>query len=100
MCVINYSVILFQELKCPLDDFELLSWTSGVRGKSYPICPYCYNHPPFRSMKKGSGCNVCTHPQCPQSLLTNGLSACIECEEGILVLDPASSPRWRMSCTK
>lgn len=36
-----------------MDDFELVLWSSGSRGKSYPLCPYCYNHPPFRDMKKG-----------------------------------------------
>lgn len=44
----NGTVRIYRELKCPLDDFELLSWSSGHRGKSYPLCPYCYNYPPFR----------------------------------------------------
>lgn len=41
-------VRVYRELKCPLDDFELLAWSNGAKGKSYPLCPYCYNHPPFR----------------------------------------------------
>lgn len=44
----NGNVRLYKELKCPLDDFELLSWSMGAKGKSFPFCPYCYNHPPFR----------------------------------------------------
>lgn len=44
----NGNVRLYKELKCPLDDFELLHWTAGNKGKSYPFCPYCYNHPPFK----------------------------------------------------
>lgn len=49
----NGTIKLYKELRCPLDDFELVLWSSGSRGKSYPLCPYCYNHPPFRDMKKG-----------------------------------------------
>lgn len=44
----NGNIRIYKELKCPLDDFELLSWSTGARGKSYTFCPYCYNNPPFR----------------------------------------------------
>lgn len=44
----NGTIKLFRELKCPLDDFELLCWTMGNKGKSFVFCPYCYNNPPFR----------------------------------------------------
>ncbi len=53
-----------QELKCPLDDFEILYFTAGAKGKSFVFCPYCYNNPPFPDMRKDSGCNSCTHPTC------------------------------------
>lgn len=59
----NGTIKLYKELRCPLDDFELVLWSSGSRGKSYPLCPYCANHPPFRDMKKGE-CPV----SWPQSL--------------------------------
>uniref|UniRef100_A0A023F3Y2 DNA topoisomerase n=1 Tax=Triatoma infestans TaxID=30076 RepID=A0A023F3Y2_TRIIF len=95
----NGNIRIYKELKCPLDDFELLSWSTGVRGKSFPLCPYCYNHPPFRDMKKGYACNSCTHPNCPQSFNTNGISTCNECD-GVLVLDPASAPKWKMGCNR
>lgn len=39
---------LFNELKCPLDDFELLLWVGGPNGKGFPLCPYCYVYPPFK----------------------------------------------------
>ena len=42
------SFKLFNELKCPLDEFELLLWVGGPNGKGYPFCPYCYVYPPFR----------------------------------------------------
>lgn len=29
----NGNIKLYKELKCPLDDFELVLWTTGVRGK-------------------------------------------------------------------
>lgn len=47
----NGNIRIYKELKCPLDDFELLSWSTGTRGKSYTFCPYCYNNPPFRYVR-------------------------------------------------
>ncbi|XP_043967800.1 DNA topoisomerase 3-beta-1 isoform X2 [Gambusia affinis] len=96
----NGAIKLYKELRCPLDDFELVLWTSGARGKSYPLCPYCFSHPPFRDMKKGMGCNECTHPTCQHSLNALGIGQCVECDSGILVLDPTSGPKWRMACNK
>uniref|UniRef100_F6ST44 DNA topoisomerase n=2 Tax=Ciona intestinalis TaxID=7719 RepID=F6ST44_CIOIN len=92
------NVKLYKELKCPLDEFELLVCSTGTNGKTYTLCPYCYNHPPFRDMKKASGCNSCTHPGCEHSLSSLGVSPCMTCETGILVLDPTSSPKWKLAC--
>lgn len=90
----------FQELKCPLDEFEMIYFSTGVKGKSFPLCPYCYNNPPFREMKKGSGCNQCVHPTCTHSIFKNSLSECIQCEEGLLILDPPAAPKWKLVCNK
>ncbi|XP_058448206.1 DNA topoisomerase 3-beta [Malaya genurostris] len=90
---------VYRELKCPLDDFELLAWSNGAKGKSYPLCPYCYNHPPFRDMQKNSGCNSCPHPTCAHSLFSLGVSSCIECDRGVLALDCTMSPKsWKLVC--
>ena len=62
------------------------------------MCPYCYNHPPFAGMVPGTGCNGCKHPDCQHSLATLGVSSCDDCESGILVLDPASAPNWKLAC--
>ncbi|TRY93578.1 hypothetical protein DNTS_005181 [Danionella cerebrum] len=96
----NGAIKLYKELKCPLDEFELVLWTSGSRGKSYPLCPYCFSNPPFRDMKKGMGCNECTHPTCQHSLNSLGIGQCVECETGVLVFDPSLAPKWRMACNK
>uniref|UniRef100_A0A8C5EUX9 DNA topoisomerase n=1 Tax=Gouania willdenowi TaxID=441366 RepID=A0A8C5EUX9_GOUWI len=96
----NGAIKLYKELRCPLDDFELLLWTSGARGKSFPLCPYCFSNPPFRDMKKGMGCNECTHPSCQHSLSSLGIGQCVECEGGVLVLDTTSGPKWKMACNK
>ncbi|XP_011298257.1 DNA topoisomerase 3-beta-1 [Fopius arisanus] len=97
----NGNIRIYKELKCPLDDFELLSWSTGTRGKSFTFCPYCYNNPPFRDMKKGNtGCNSCTHPTCAHGLNSNGVSSCPECEAGILVLDPSAAPKWKLGCNR
>ncbi|CAH1786482.1 unnamed protein product [Owenia fusiformis] len=94
----NGAIKLYKELKCPLDDFELVISSTGSKGKSYPLCPYCYNNPPFREMRKGMGCNECTHPTCGHALQQFGVALCPECENGILVLDPNSAPKWKMAC--
>jgi DNA topoisomerase-3 len=98
----NGNIKLYQELKCPLDDFELLYCTAGAKGKSYVFCPYCYTNPPFPAdMKKGAaGCNTCTHPTCAHSQNSHGVSNCVECETGILVLDQASVPKWKLGCNR
>lgn len=44
----NGVVKVYKELKCPLDDFELLAFSNGNNGKSFSLCPYCYNHTPFK----------------------------------------------------
>jgi DNA topoisomerase-3 len=38
-------VKLYNNRCCPLCDYELLLYTAGDR--TYPLCPYCFNHPPF-----------------------------------------------------
>ncbi|XP_055912245.1 DNA topoisomerase 3-beta [Eupeodes corollae] len=97
----NGNIKAYRELKCPLDDFELLAFSSGTKGRSYPLCPYCYNNPPFRDMPKNSGCNSCTHPTCQHSLYTLGISSCVECENGILVLDCTNTPSaWKIGCNR
>jgi len=68
--------------------------------QGYALCPYCYSHPPFREMKKGMCCNECTHPSCPNSLVMTGVSACVECDSGTLVLDVMSAPKWRIACNR
>ena len=35
----NGNIKLYKELKCPLDDFELVLWTTGAKGK---VCTYIY----------------------------------------------------------
>lgn len=49
-------------------------------------------------MAKNSGCNSCPHPTCAHSLTLLGVSSCIECDRGILVLDCTSSPKWKLVC--
>lgn len=96
----NGSIKLYKELKCPLDEFELVLWSTGGRGKSTLVCPYCYNHPPFPEMRKGMGCNQCTHPTCAHSEVSLGIADCTECDNGSLVLDPTSAPKWKLACNR
>ena len=76
----NGTTKLYKELKCPLDDFGLVIFSTGSQGKTTPICPYCYNNPPFPSMKKGMGCPECRHPSCKFSPATLSVCPCLTCE--------------------
>ncbi|KDP32568.1 hypothetical protein JCGZ_13118 [Jatropha curcas] len=109
------TIKLYKELTCPLDNFELLIFSmAGPEGKTFPLCPYCYNNPPFEGIEtlfstskngnfgklgKGAGmpCFLCPHPTCRHSLIAQGVCACPECS-GTLVLDPVSAPKWRLYC--
>ncbi|KAL9698811.1 hypothetical protein quinque_002252 [Culex quinquefasciatus] len=56
------------------------------------------DHKEAMDMAKNSGCNSCPHPTCAHSLTLLGVSSCIECDRGILVLDCTSSPKWKLVC--
>lgn len=47
------AIKLYKGLACPLDGFELvLCSLSGPDGMTYPLCPFCYNNPPFEGIQK------------------------------------------------
>ena len=100
----NGTMKLYQELRCPLDNFELLLFSLGnserAMGKSYPLCPYCYNYPPFEELTQ-MGCNSCLHPSCKHSMIRNGIMSCGgESCGGRMVLDVTSKPNWKMACNQ
>ena len=41
----NFKV--YKEIKCPVDEFELLSWHEMTGKRSFIFCPHCYNNSPF-----------------------------------------------------
>jgi DNA topoisomerase III len=97
------------QFKCPLDGFELVLFSLGnstkAQGKSYPLCPFCYNHPPFEGLKR-MGCNECLHPSCEHGFIRNSVCPCqsetaagTPCG-GTMVLDVTSRPNWKMDCNK
>lgn len=106
------AVKQYKGLECPLDGFELVLFSlSGTDGKTYPLCPLCYNYPPFEGVSKleagagsttklGMPCTTCLHPTCKHSPAQQGVLACPECSVGMLVLDPVSAPRWRLDCSR
>jgi DNA topoisomerase III len=96
----NGQIKLYRELKCPLDDFELLV-NAVNKNRNYPFCPYCFNNPPFPDMnKQAATCIDCSHPTCPHSFVQNGLSQCFECSNGLLLLDSTTPPKFRVICNK
>ncbi|KAI3656367.1 hypothetical protein MP638_000777 [Amoeboaphelidium occidentale] len=96
------TIKLFKELKCPLDNFELVLFSTGSKGTGYPVCPNCYNNPPFPDdVKENMSCNLCPHESCVQSLPQNWVAACTKGScTGFLVLDATSAPAWKLSCNK
>lgn len=39
----NGGIKLYQELKCPLDDYELVLWTTGTKGKVFINLFSCFS---------------------------------------------------------
>eukprot|EP00126_Sphaerothecum_destruens_P009187 Sdes_comp20457_c0_seq4m14676 len=94
----NGTIKLYKENSCPLDDFELVLFSTGSKGKTFPLCPYCYNHPPFQEINKGMNCHTCPHQTCKHSLNHHRVANCEECQVGDLVIDPVSAPNWKIAC--
>ena len=91
-----------KEMVCPHDNFDLLYCNAGVNGKSFVLCPLCYNNPPFEGMTKNSGCNNCTNSECGLSRVQTAVAPCKGCRfDGQLVPDPGSGPtKWRIRCNQ
>ncbi|KAJ3130531.1 DNA topoisomerase 3-beta-1 [Nowakowskiella sp. JEL0407] len=90
---------LYKELRCPVDKFQLVLNSSGSKGKGFPICPHCYNLPPFENISAGMGCNTCPHTTCEHSVTKNWVTPCpSENCTGVMVLDATSAPRWKLCC--
>ncbi len=48
---------LYKGLECPLDGYEIVLFSlSGPDGKTYGLCPFCYNKPRFESAHKVTLC--------------------------------------------
>jgi DNA topoisomerase-3 len=85
------KVTSYHELRCPLDQFELVQ-VLDRSGRKYPLCPYCYNDPPWDDeswlqwyLVRHKDLGVCG---CPDD-------SC----DGWLCLDPNSAPKWRLQCS-
>eukprot|EP00758_Cryptobia_borreli_P003669 Tbor_TRINITY_DN3901_c0_g1::TRINITY_DN3901_c0_g1_i1::g.824::m.824/K03165/TOP3; DNA topoisomerase III len=89
----------YGQFTCPLDNFELvICHIEG--GKSLPICPYCYNNPPFDGFGgKAMSCADCKQPTCRHSLATNYVCDCVDDNcKGCMVFEPGSTGKWKVSC--
>jgi DNA topoisomerase-3 len=73
----NGTIKLYREQVCPIDGFELVYFTTGAAdGRSFVLCPKCYNEPPVSGIKPPMACTQCTVATCPHSLARNGLFPC------------------------
>ncbi len=104
-CAVTYnlpqggSIKQYANFVCPLDNFEMvICHVDG--GKSVPICPNCYNNPPFEDLQgRPMGCDDCKHPTCPHSLATNYVSDCVDDRcKGCMAFVPRSTGRWKICC--
>ncbi|OII73131.1 DNA topoisomerase III beta-1 [Cryptosporidium ubiquitum] len=95
------TIKIYKELKCPIDDYEILLFTDQ-KGKKSIFCPRCYNDPPFMDAKDNMFCKLCPHQTCNFSLKSTFFMACPnqECRDGIITLDLSSSPDWKFDCSR
>ena len=49
---LRIGAVLQRQSQCPQSNFS--DFVISFIGKSIPICPYCYNHPPFENISSGS----------------------------------------------
>lgn len=114
----NGNIKLYREQTCPIDGFELVYFTTGAaNGRSFVLCPKCYNEPPVEGISAPMSCTQCTVATCPHSLARNGLFPCPNVVggsgargtsgtsggvekpcDGTVCLDGTSAPRWKLSC--
>jgi len=120
----NGTIKLYMEHRCPIDNYELVLYSLGNKdgslGKTFPLCPYCYSHPPSFATEPETeesaattsatldkmGCNACRHPTCLHSGAYNSMLECpgVDADNtscaGSLVLDINSKPNWRLACNQ
>eukprot|EP00927_Polykrikos_kofoidii_P056414 TRINITY_DN50530_c0_g1_i1.p1 TRINITY_DN50530_c0_g1~~TRINITY_DN50530_c0_g1_i1.p1 ORF type:complete len:861 (-),score=130.51 TRINITY_DN50530_c0_g1_i1:243-2825(-) len=92
----NGQIKLYKELRCPLDNFELVFVANKV-GKSYPLCPMCYDDPPFGAANAAGKHWELEHPVY-QKYRPPVLSCINENCTGTLCLDVDSAPKWQIDC--
>lgn len=101
---------------CPIDNFEMVVCHIDG-GKTFPLCPQCYNNPPLEDLGKlgvgGVGgqrgnregwhmaCDECRHPTCEHSLATNYICDCIDdmCR-GCMAFVPRTGGKWKICCNR
>jgi len=90
------QIKLYKELRCPLDNFELVLVANKV-GKSYPLCPCCYDDPPFGAANATGKHWELEHPIYKK--YRPAVMGCIadNCP-GTLCLDVDSAPKWQIDC--
>lgn len=93
------AIKTYFEYKCPLDDFEVVvCHVDG--GKSFPLCPYCYNNPPFENHDgKVMSCAECAHPTCRESMTHNYVCDCVDQQcKGTMTFVTRSTGKWKICC--
>lgn len=94
----NGDVVIAGEHFCPLDNFQLLLFTSHNKVTSYTICPMCSNHAQYDQVPGKITCNLCPQADCVYSAVNNQIKECDSCKKGALVIDQMIGNTLTASC--
>lgn len=89
---------------CALCGFELLVFTVKGTSRSFPLCPFCFNHPPFEGSPRVKALlRGAPHPIAHPVVDALTTSKCPECgpeKGGVLVLDPNRGTPVKLHCAQ
>jgi len=66
---------------CEICDFEMSIFETADGERAYPLCPYCYNHPPDFGTSDQTSHNGCPHSVLHPIVSERAIAPCPECEK-------------------
>ena len=91
---------------CGICGFELLIVTIKGTTRSFPLCPFCFNFPPYREGAPRVKALLTGSPHPVEHPVVDAVAvvSCSECaasgSDGVLMLDPAATAPARLNCSK
>jgi DNA topoisomerase-3 len=85
---------------CRLCGFELLIFSPKGTGRHFPLCPFCFNHPPYDGAPRiKATLTGSPHPREHPVADDVATSPCPECADGVLMLDPTAPSPPKLHCS-